>query len=170
MECLRLTSLLCQNQGSDLSAIRVGKETCAFVLFRKLQRFYLAYCREYGILSLSLVRKKCQEPERGYHGSTDDGSRSTETERASACRSFCSGRSTCWITRLPQLRRNIVNGVDMAARKNKQAFPPGNACFSSYSRRHSTTGGMNCSSASRSLGWRMTKWMAGAFPLDTMAH
>ena len=35
---------------------------------------------------------------------------------------------------------------------------------------YSTTGGMNRSSASRSLGWRMTKWMAGAFPLDTMAH
>ena len=43
MECLRLTSLLCQNQGSDLSAIRVVKAAGAFVLFTKPQRFYLAY-------------------------------------------------------------------------------------------------------------------------------
>ena len=35
---------------------------------------------------------------------------------------------------------------------------------------HSVIGGMKFSIALRSLGWQMTKWIAGAFPLDTMTH
>lgn len=35
---------------------------------------------------------------------------------------------------------------------------------------HSVIGGIKFSMARRSLGWRITKWMAGAFSLDTITH
>lgn len=55
---------------------------------------------------------------------------------------------------IPQERRNAKGGMH---------DPGGGGHFS-------VIGGMKSSIAPRSLGWRITKWIAGALPLDTIAH
>ena len=56
------------------------------------------------------------------------------------------------------------------ARPSRLPSAGGDRRGASHVPQSSVTGGIKFSIAPRSFGWRITKWIAGAFPFDTMTH